>query len=124
MAAAVTRAAATGDAEPELAALDGISVALAGVIGATYSAARDPLLEALRTSDRLLGAHAAELAGGGGRDQRAALRGTHADVAKVLRRVVPTLDEEEVARRLVADLDAQLSATAYDGLRAAGREAT
>lgn len=124
VAAAVTRAAATGDAEAELAALDGISVALAGVIGATYSAAREPLLEALRTSDRLLGAHAAELAGGGGRDQRAALRGTQADVAKVLRRVVPTLDEEEVARRLVADLDAQLSATAYDGLRAAGRDAT
>lgn len=123
VAAAVTRAAAAGDAEPELTALDGISVALADVIGATYSAAREPLLEALRTSDRLLGAHAAELAGGGGRDERAALRAAQGEVAQVLRRVVPALDEEEVARRLGADLDAQLSAGSYDGLRAAGRDA-
>ena len=123
VAAAVTRAAAEGDPEPELAALDEISVALADVIGATYSAAREPLLEALRTSDRLLGAHAAELAGGGGRDERAALQDANAEVARVLRRVVPTLDEEEVGRRLGADLDAQLSASAYDGLRSAGRDA-
>lgn len=123
VAAAVTRAAATGDAEPELAALDEISVALADVLGATYSAARDPLLESLRTSDRLLGAHAVELARGGGREEREALAAAQGEVARMLRRVVPTLDEEEVARRLGADLDAQLSAAAYDGLRAAGRDA-
>lgn len=123
VAAAVTRAAATGDPEPELAALDGISVALADVIGATYSAAREPLLAALRDSDELLAAHAVELARGGGREQRAALAAAQGEVARMLRRVVPTLDEAEVARRLGADLDAQLAATAYDGLRQAGRDA-
>lgn len=123
VAAAVTRAAAAGDAEPELAALDEISVALADVLGATYSAARAPLLESLRDSDRLLAAHAVELARGGGRDERAAVAAAQREVARMLRRVVPTLDEEEVARRLGADLGAQLSATTYDGLRGAGRDA-
>lgn len=123
VAAAVTRVAAGGMPESELAALDEISVALADVLGATYSAARDPLLDALRESDRLLAAHAVELARGGGREERAALRTAQGEVARVLRRVVPTLDEQEVARRLAADVQAQLSATAYDGLRDAGRNA-
>lgn len=123
VAAAVTRTAAVREPEPELAALDEISVALADVIGATYSGARDPLLEALRASDRLLAAHADELARGGGSDERVALRAAQGEVARVLRRVVPALDEQEVARRLGADLEAQLSATGYDGLRAAGRDA-
>ena len=123
VAAAATRAAATGDAAAEVAALDAISVELAELLGATYSAAGEPVLVALRASDRLLAEHARELARGGGRAERAELRAAQTDVARVLRRVVPTLDEGEVARRLGADLDAQLSATAYDGLREAGRDA-
>ena len=121
VAAALTRASAAGDPSAEVAALDEISVALADVLGATYSAAREPLLEALRASDRLLAAHADELARGGGRQQRAGLRSAQTDVARVLRRVVPALDEQEVAQRLGADLAAQLSA--YDGLRGVGRDA-
>ena len=129
--AAVTEAvAASGGViarEPDaaLAALDANSVALADLLGATYSDARIPLLEALRRSDRLLARHAVALAADDAdeADQvRQELQRAQGDLAQVVRRVVPALDADEVAMRLDVDLRAQLAAGSYDELREAAQE--
>ena len=116
-------------AEAARAALDGASTSLADVLGATYSEARAPVLEALRREDRLLAEHAAALTAG--RDDEAArlrteLADAHVEAARVVRRVVPALDAEEVASRLAVDIDVQLARTSrepYAQLREASRDA-
>lgn len=121
--AAMTAAVARGDATNEILALDDVSVALADVLGATYSAAREPLLQALREHDRLLVRHAGALGGSGPDDVRDELQEAQLAVARVVRRVVPTLDVEEVALRLGAEVTAQQSPRSYDRLREAAAEA-
>lgn len=122
-------AAAAGQPSPQaeaaLAVLDANSAALADLLGATYSGARSPLLEALRRDDELVARHAAALAAGDA--ERAGLvqqelESAQAELARVVRRVVPTLDADEVAARLAVDLHAQLAVGSYDGLRRAARE--
>lgn len=109
-----------------LAALDANSAALADLLGATYSEARAPLLEALRRDDRLVARYAVARAGGDAaaaeqaRDELAQAQG---ETARVVRRVVPTLDAEEVATRLEAAVDAQLDPESYEELQDASREA-
>ena len=111
------------------ASLDAASTALADVLGATYSEARAPLLEALRREDALLAEHAAALTTGRPDDAarlRTGLAEAHAQTARVVRRVVPALDADEVATRLAVDVEAQLARTGprpYAQLREASREA-
>ncbi len=103
-----------------LEALDAGSVALADVLGATYSTARRPLLEALRHDDDLLAQHALALAAGdadAALDVRKRLVRAQADLARTVRRVVPTLDATEVAERLGADVQAQLPPRSYQRLQ-------
>lgn len=88
------------------------STALADLLGASYSAARDPVRAALRREDALLAGHAVALATG----DRTAATSVRVSVepgrlAAVLRRVVPALDEAELAERLRGDLQAQVAAT-------------
>jgi hypothetical protein len=100
-------------------ALDANSTGLADVLGAAYDEARGPLLQALRRDDRLLVRHAKALAEGDSA-AAAALRQelviAQRDLARVVRRVVPTLDADEVAQRLAADVQAQLSPASYERL--------
>lgn len=130
--AAVTQAAAAsgGGSAPgtdtTLAALDANSVALADLLGATYTDARLPLLESLRRDDRLVARHALALAAGDAAATKRAqgdLERAQGDFGQVVRRVVPTLDADEVAMRLGVDLRAQLAAGSYDELRRAAQEA-
>lgn len=125
--AATTDAVAAADgrtdaapAAPALEALDGASVALADVLGATYSGARRPLLEALRREDVLLVRHAVALATAdveGALDARRELVVAQAELARTVRRVVPTLDAPQVAERLGADVQAQLPPRSYERLQ-------
>lgn len=117
----------TTTGQAALAALESSSEALASLLGATYSEAREPLLAALRRDDALIARHAAALgagdaaAAGQARDELAQAQG---DLARVLRRVVPTLDVEEVTARLGADVRAQLAAGSYEQLHDAAQEAS
>lgn len=112
-----------------LRALDDASSALADVLGATYSDAREPLLGALRRDDALLARHAQALATGdaaSAEQVRAELDQATAELAAVVRRVVPALDAAELAERLRADLEVQVAVTGPDpwvALRAASAEA-
>lgn len=135
VAAATDAVAAAGgrrDAAPAqaaLTALDAGSVALADVLGATYTEARQPLLEALRREDDLLARHAVLLVEGDAARTtavRRALVRAQADLARTVRRVVPTLDAPQVAERLAADVQAQLPPRSYERLRetAAGAAGT
>lgn len=114
-------------AESARASLDAASLALADVLGATYSEARAPLVEVLRREDRLLAEHAAALSTGRDPDAarlRTALEAARTDVARTVRRVVPALDAAEVADRLAVDVDVQQRTTApYAQLREASQEA-
>lgn len=109
--------------------LDAASTALADVLGATYSEARSPLLEALRREDRLLVEHATALTTGKDDEAarlRTALSDVHGETARVVRRVVPALDADEVATRLSVDVEVQLARatpTRYALLRDAARGA-
>lgn len=108
-----------------LSALDASSAALADLLGATYSEARAPLLEALRRDDRLVARYALARAGGdaeGAEQARAALEQAQAETARVVRRVVPTLDADEVAARLEATVGASLAPESYEQLQEAARE--
>lgn len=119
--------AATREAQGALEALEGSSTALADLLGATYSEARGPLLEALRREDAALARHALALAAGdeaGAAQARRELVGAQDDLARVLRQVVPTLDAPELAERLGADLRAQLASASYEELHEAAQEAT
>ncbi|MCW2680126.1 MAG: hypothetical protein JWM62_1527, partial [Frankiales bacterium] len=102
-----------------LAALDDGSVALADVLGATYREARRPLLDALRREDDLLARHAVAL-GAGDAVATAAVRDdlveAQAELARIVRQVVPTLDAPQVAARLSADVEAQLPPRSYQRL--------
>ena len=125
--------ASTGRADPMAAeasrlTLDASSQALASVLGATYDAARAPLLVALRDADRLhLELALARSAGDAVAvaTARAALEQAQLELSAVLRRVVPGLRAERVRDRLMPDLEAQLAAEGvdpYPALRvAAGR---
>jgi hypothetical protein len=100
-------------------ALDANSTALADVLGATYSTARAPLLQALRRDDRLLAQHAVALAEGDPAAATAVRRQlvqVNADLARVVRQVVPALDAGEVAERFRADVEVQLAPRSYDRL--------
>lgn len=107
---------AVGEAERDggAAALDEVAVALADLLGATYTGAREPLLAALRSADRrsLQQAHAV------GAPATAAalqlLRTAQADLAGTVRRVVPRLDAEQIRLRLEHDLTAQLAVGGED----------
>lgn len=121
--AAMTTGVARGDATNEILALDAVSVALADVLGATYSAAREPLLQALREHDRLLVQHAAAVTGSGPDDVRDELLESQLAVARVVRQVVPTLDVNEVALGLGAEVTAQRNPPSYEQLREAAAEA-
>ena len=108
------------DARAALSALGSGSVALADVLGATYSEAREPLLEALRREDRLLAEHAEALATGDADAAAAAreeLAAAQEDLARTVRRVVPGLDAPAVAARLGSDVQAQLPPRSYERLR-------
>lgn len=130
--AAATHAIAAADGrvgnpavDGELAALDATSASVADVLGATYSTARGPLVEALRREDRLLVAHAVARSTedvAGARAARADLVQAQRQLADVIRRVVPQLDAIEVAARLGANVQAQL-ATSYEQVDAAADEA-
>jgi hypothetical protein len=117
--------AARGDTEAPAAraALSGLgagSVALADVLGATYSEAREPLLEALRREDRLLAEHAEVLAAGdadAAATVREELAASQDALARTVRRVVPGLDASAVATRLGSDVQAQLPPRSYERLR-------
>lgn len=114
------------EADTALAALDANSMALADLLGATYSDARLPLLEALRRDDQLVARHALALAAGDAAATervRRDLERAQGEFEQVVRRVVPTLDADEVAMRLGVDLRAQLAAGSYDELRRAAQEA-
>lgn len=132
--AAVTRAVVVAqgrlDEPGPVAALDALadaSTALADVLGASYSDAREPLRAALAREDALLAEHAAALAS----DDPAAAASVRASaeqgrLAGVVRRVVPALDAAELAERLRGDLRAQVVATGPEpwvGLRAVAAEA-
>lgn len=131
--AAATEAVADADARitaPEaaaaLAAIDATSLGLAEVLGATFSEARAPLLEALRREDQLLTEHAVALAQGDAQAAKAVreqLRTAEQELAVVIRRVVPKLDADEVVDRLGADVRAQLADESYERLRAASAQA-
>ncbi len=114
------------DAAAALAALDDGSVALADVLGATYQEARDPLLEVLRREDALLAEHAVALATGDAAATATARRGlamAHAELARTVRRAVPTLDAPQVAERLAFDVQAQLPPRSYEPLHDTAVEA-
>lgn len=91
--------ASTGSADPTAAeasrlTLDASSQALASVLGATYDAARAPLLVALRDADRLHLEHALARSAGDAvavATARAALEQAQLELSAVLRRVVPGL---------------------------------
>lgn len=121
--AAMSAGVARGEATNEILALDDVSVALADVLGATYSAAREPLLQALREHDRLLVRHADAVSGSGRDGVRDELLESQLAVARVVRRVVPTLDVDEVALRLGAEVTAQDTPRDYEQLREAAAEA-
>lgn len=131
MAAATGSVEATGGvltpgAEAALTALDASSAALADLLGATYSEARTPLLEALRSDDRLVARFAAARAAGdtaAAEQARAGLEQAQQETARVVRRVVPTLDAEEVAARLQVGVRASLAPESYQQLQEASREA-
>jgi hypothetical protein len=107
-----------------LGALDANSAALADLLGATYSEARVPLLETLRSDDRLVAWYAvARAAGDVAAAEQARTDLERAETARVIRRVVPTLDAAEVAMRLEVAVEAQLTARSYDQLHAASRQA-
>lgn len=99
------------DAAAAREALDAASTALADVLGATYSTAREPLQEGLRQVDRLL-------AEGAESDR---LTAAYEELGHVVRRVVPVLDADEVGARLGLEVQA-LTADA-PGLRAVAAEA-
>lgn len=110
----------TAQAEAALAALDAGSVALADVLGATYSGARRPLLGALRRADDLLTRHAVALSDGdpaSAGDVHQELVAAQNALARTVRRVVPTLDASQVAERLGSDVQAQLPPRSYERLR-------
>lgn len=133
--AATSAVAATGGrreqppAAAALAALAESSAGLADVLGATYSEARRPLLEALQRVDQLIGEHAVALGrgdAGGAATAREQLRQAENELAQVIRRVVPQLDAAEVADRFAGQLQAQLAVgtgTQYSQLRAAAQQA-
>lgn len=101
----------------ELASLDAGAVALADLLGASYTGARDPLLAALRSTDRLHVAHAVAQTTADPERVRSArddLVRAQAALAAVLRRVVPRLRAEDVADRLGPDLEAQLAVGGED----------
>lgn len=116
---ALTRAAEAPAAVAALDALEAGSIALADVLGATYSTARRPLLDALQRNDALLARHAVALAAG---DEPAAIAarrelvGAQVELARTIRRVVPNLDAPQVAERLGADVQAQLPPRSYERL--------
>lgn len=116
----------TSDARAALGALDDSSVALSDVLGATYQGASRPLLEALRREDDLLARHAAAL-GSGNAAAAVAARGelvqAQAELARTVRRAVPTLDAPQVAERLATDVQAQLPPRAYERLREVAQSA-
>ena len=89
------------------------SAAVGDVLAARYATAREPLRTSLARIDALLLESAAALAAPDGRLRRRALdevTAAHAELAQVVRRVVPQLDAQEVAQRLSSDLDAQREA--------------
>ena len=103
-----------------VAALDDRAVALADLLGATYTGAREPLLQALREVDRRVVAHAAAERAGAPAAALVELQQAQASLATVVRRVVPQLGAERVATRLADDLAAQLAvggAEPYAALR-------
>ncbi len=109
-----------------LTALGASSTALADLLGATYSEARAPLLEALQRDDRLVARYALARADdddAGAEQARVELEQAQAETARVVRRVVPTLDAEEVATRLQAAVAASLDPGSYEQLQDASREA-
>lgn len=120
---AMSQAVAAGEPDAAVEALDEASVALAELLGATYSAAGGPLLEALREYDRQLVQHAAAVARELPNEPSGELFEAQLEVARVLRQVTPTLDVDEVALRLGADVQAQQAAGAYDQLRTAAQDA-
>lgn len=108
------------EAEAALAALDAGSAALADVLGATYRGASPPLLEALRREDDLLARHAVALStddAAAALAIRAELAAAQDELARTVRRVVPTLDAPQVAERLASDVQAQLPPRSYERLR-------
>lgn len=110
---------ASRETQGALNAVEASSTALADLLGATYSEARDPLQDALRRQDALLARHAAALADGdpvAAGQAREELAEAQRELGRVLRRVVPTLDAQEVAERLDGDLRAQLAAGSYEEL--------
>lgn len=124
--AAATDAVVAGgpQAQAALDALDAASVGVADVLGATYSAARQPLLDALRREDRLLARHAAVLEDPAeAAAVRAELVEAQEELARTVRRVVPGLDAPAVAARLGSVVQAQLPPRTYDRLRATAADA-
>lgn len=118
----LTAAGGDRDAPPVVAsveALDQASTALADVLGATYSTAHEPLLDALRQVDGLL----AEPDPSGAVRER--LAAAYEQLGAVVRRVVPVLDAEEVGARLATEVQAltaqpeQLRAVAAEAARTA-----
>ena len=109
-----------------LTALEANSAALADLLGATYSEARAPLLETLRSDDRLVARYAVARSDGDAAalaQARADLGAAQGETAQVVRRVVPTLDAGEVATRLRSAVETPLDAGSYEQLQEAGREA-
>jgi hypothetical protein len=106
-------------------ALDDSSVALADMLGATYSEARAPLLVALRGEDRAWTALATTDGHERGGAAQRALEQARREVAQVIRRVVPRLDVDEVARQWSSAVAAARSAAEapYEQLGAAAAQA-
>lgn len=117
---AAARAAVGGPAaDAGATALDDVAVALADLLGATYTGAREPLLVALRAGDRRTLEHAAALRApdggpGGGARALVRLQAAQDDLAATLRRVVPRLGADQVRARLDGDLAAQLAVGGED----------
>lgn len=104
------------------AALDGVAVALADLLGATYTEARDPLLTALRAADRRSLQHADAVGAPAVTAALSRLQAAQDELAVTIRRVVPELEAEQVRARLEEDLAAQLAVggeDAYARVRAA-----
>jgi hypothetical protein len=106
-------------------ALDDTAVALADMLGATYSEARAPLLVALRGEDRAWAALAAADGHERGATAQRTLEQARLELAQVIRRVVPRLDVDEVARQWASQAAAVRAGAGvpYEQLGAAAAEA-
>ena len=127
--AAARGAVADADRAETTAALDDSSVALADLLGATFTGAEEQLLAALRSGDRRGLRHADAVRTGSPADVATALADLQvgqADLAATLRRVVPRMPAEQIRARLDGDLAAQLAVNgddAFPQLRAASGRA-